>query len=118
MMNGYPCENVPLYHTINALPYWNHLSDRKCSSVKILGLGQQRKGIYCVTYGDDGSLNLWNTELALFRVFRGNFRDEFQRHQQDTNFVGIHEAPKTPSLDVQRSSSSATEPIPKQVSPK
>ena len=98
MLAGKTNPNVPLAVSINSLPYQRHQWNAK-EEVKSEGEAKTENKVakkplkivrpthvnanYVATVGSDGSVNVWNTELALFRVAHSNFAADFQAPNGD-----------------------------------
>lgn len=81
MVQGKTTGNVPLDVTVNNIPYQEHLfadSQKKQQPLALLKSSEQFATSYLATLGADGSVNVWNTELALFRVISSFFGKDFQ----------------------------------------
>lgn len=74
MVQGHNSPNVPLDVTINSIPYQEHEGREKGAEIKYLRPNIHSNSIYVSSIADDGTVNIWNTELTLFRVAKSDFK--------------------------------------------
>ena len=73
MLLGEPCSNVPLKVTLKHFPPSNHTSTTgRYEDIKYLLTHKQSS--YMLTGSEEGSVNIWNTNLRLFQVGITNFK--------------------------------------------
>eukprot|EP01017_Pseudomicrothorax_dubius_P006493 TRINITY_DN11858_c0_g1_i1.p1 TRINITY_DN11858_c0_g1~~TRINITY_DN11858_c0_g1_i1.p1 ORF type:complete len:268 (-),score=82.21 TRINITY_DN11858_c0_g1_i1:34-837(-) len=77
MLRGLPSPNVPLHVTINSFPAQSHLNARN-EPAAILHLARDETSNFFSTISSDGTVNVWNADLALYRVRRVKLTEFFE----------------------------------------
>jgi len=73
MVQGYPCENVPLSVSLNNLPAQPH-NYKEQDNIAHIATNPQTSIVASVS--NSGEVKLWNTEFALVNLGHANFREE------------------------------------------
>ena len=88
MLRGYPTWNVPRHVTLSSFPPQLHISSAKKEDEielpnPILCVESTQFSPLVLTCSEDGEINVWNTELRLFRAARLNFFDITSMQTED-----------------------------------
>ena len=73
MLRGEPCANVPLSVTLRYLPSVRH-TNLEMESQEITHTEHKSDSQFVMTGSADGSVNVWNARLRLFKVLSTNFK--------------------------------------------
>ena len=84
MLRGEPCANVPLSVTLRYLPSLKH-TNTEAEPQEIVHVEQKADSQFVMTASADGSVNVWNTRLRLFRVLATNFKVQLDGKAKPVN---------------------------------